>query len=174
MYIARASVQRLNLYVCVSCPACFCLNPTQTLDCNRHAQCGLSMIVIQYNTIQYKVHIRPVLELEYAAVVWNSGYVQDNKQEAQIGPEAMDASRTRIREPIFSHRAENKDYGDRLKALGLYSVEGQLLRADLTKCWKICPGHCSITRSALWDMNTQYRYQNPWTSVYNQHQQVRN
>ena len=37
--------RRWNLYVYVSCFACFCLNPTQTLNCNRHPTCGLSMMV---------------------------------------------------------------------------------------------------------------------------------
>ena len=33
------------------------------------------------------------------------------------------------------------DYGARLRALGLFSVCGRLIRADMIKCWKAF--HCS-------------------------------
>ena len=32
------------------------------------------------------------------------------------------------------------DYGDRLRALGMFSVSGRLLRADLVKMWRIARG----------------------------------
>ena len=52
---------------------------------------------------------------------------------------------------------ETKEYGELLKALDLFSVEGRLLRADLVKCWKIFHGLCPIQPAALWDIDADSR-----------------
>ena len=44
---------------------------------------------------------------------------------------------------------EGFSYGERLKALDLYSVQGRLLRADLIQYWKILNGHSCISASDL-------------------------
>ena len=92
-----------------------------------------------------KVHIRPVLE--YASVVWNTGYVQDKKKLESV-------QRLWTRHVLG---LETKEYGERLKALDLFSVEGRLLRADLVKCWKIFHGLCPIQPAALWDIDADSR-----------------
>ena len=75
-------------------------------------------------------HIRPILD--YCSTVWNVGYLGD----------------ARLLESV--HRRWTKevaelgslDYSERLKALGLYSVYGRFLRADLIKVWKAF--HCDV------------------------------
>ena len=39
---------------------------------------------------------------------------------------------------------ENFTYSQRLKDLDLFSVDGELLRADVIKCWKIFHSKCGI------------------------------
>ena len=90
-------------------------------------------------------HIRPVLE--YASVVWNTGYNQDTRRL-----EAVQRLWTRHTKGL-----ENKEYGERLSSLNLYSVQGRLLRADLIKCWKIFHGLCPIKPSDIWDTTTDHR-----------------
>ena len=92
-----------------------------------------------------KSHIRPILE--YASPVWNSGYIQDLKRL-----EAVQRMWTRN---IL--RLREREYGERLKELDLFSVQGRLLRADMIKCWKICHGACHITPDKLWDLNIDGR-----------------
>ena len=92
-----------------------------------------------------KVHIRPVLE--YASVVWNSGYMLDKKKLESV-------QRLWTRHVLG---LEKKEYMDRLKSLDLYSVEGRFLRADLIKCWKVFHGKCPIEPSQLWEVNVDAR-----------------
>ena len=92
-----------------------------------------------------KTHIRPILE--YASVVWNTGYVQDRRKLESV-------QRLWTRHVIG---LEKKEYGERLKTLDLYSVEGRLLRADLIKCWKVFRGQCSIQPTVLWEIHTGAR-----------------
>ena len=66
----------------------------------------------------WTVHIRPILE--YASPLWNSGYSQDLKRLESI-------QRLWTRN-ILGLR--DQEYGDRLRALDLFSVKGSLLRAD--------------------------------------------
>ena len=49
------------------------------------------------------------------------------------------------------------NYGDRLKALDLFSVQGRLLRADILKCWKIFHGYCEILPEKLWSLEGDRR-----------------
>ena len=90
-------------------------------------------------------HIRPVLE--YASVVWNTGYNEDIRRL-----EAVQRLWTRHTKGLG-----DMDYGERLKSLDLYSVKGRLLRTDLMKCWKIFHGLCPIKPSDLWDTSTERR-----------------
>ena len=46
------------------------------------------------------------------------------------------------------------DYGERLRALNLYSIKGRLPRTDLIKCWKIFHGQCPIKPTDLWGIVT--------------------
>ena len=90
-------------------------------------------------------HIRPVLE--YASVVWNTGYKEDARRL-----ESVQRLWTRNVKGL-----EDKDYGERLKSLNLYSVKGRLLRADLIKCWKIFHGLSPIDPSDFWDTDSDHR-----------------
>ena len=92
-----------------------------------------------------KSHIRPLLE--YASPVWNTGYIQDVKKL-----EAIQRLWTRNTRGL-----ENKEYGERLQSLDLFSVKGRLLRADLIKCWKIFHGASAIQPADLWVTNNESR-----------------
>ena len=72
-----------------------------------------------------KTHVRPLIE--YASCVWNTGYKDD-----LLKLERVQRMWTRNIDNL-----QNVIYGDRLRALGLYSVQGRLLRADLIQYWKI-------------------------------------
>ena len=93
----------------------------------------------------FQTHIRPVLE--YASVVWNTGYKEDIRRL-----EAVQRLWTR-----HTRGLEDKKYGERLRSLNLYSIKGRLLRADLIKCWKIFQGLCPIRPADLWDIATDSR-----------------
>ena len=92
-----------------------------------------------------RTHIRPVLE--YASVVWNTGFVEDTKRL-----EAVQRLWTRHVKDL-----KDKTYEERLTSLNLYSIKGRLLRADLIKCWKIFRGCCPIQPADLWDVATNQR-----------------
>ena len=92
-----------------------------------------------------RTHIRPVLE--YASVVWNTGYIEDVRRL-----EAVQRLWTRHTKGL-----EDKDYAERLRSLDLYSIKGRLLRTDLIKCWKIFQGCCPIKPGDLWDVATDRR-----------------
>ena len=90
-------------------------------------------------------HIRPVLE--YASVVWNTGYREDARRL-----EAVQRLWTRHVKGL-----EGQEYGERLKSLDLFSVTGRLLRIDLIKCWKIFHGLSPIEPTDFWDIATDQR-----------------
>ena len=90
-------------------------------------------------------HIRPVLE--YASVVWNTGYIEDTRRL-----EAVQRLWTRHTKGL-----ENMDYGERLNHLDLYSIKGRLLRADLIKCWKIFHGACPLKPTDFWNISADHR-----------------
>ena len=82
----------------------------------------------QFMLFLLTTHIRPLVE--YCSCVWRTGFVQDS----------------RLLERIQRHWTKQTDgmallpYGERLKLLNLYSIQGRLLRADLIQCWKIFHG----------------------------------
>ena len=85
----------------------------------------------------YISYIQPLLE--YSSVVWNTGYIGDTKLL-----ESIQRRWTRDIEGL-----ENLSYGERLKALDLFSVYGRLLRADLIDCWKIKHGTAPFVPTRL-------------------------
>ena len=91
----------------------------------------------QFMTFLLTTHVRPVLE--YASCVWNTGYVSDLK--------LLEGVQRRWTKRISG--MESLSYGDRLRTLHLYSVQGRLLRADLIQCWKIFNGKSVIVPSDL-------------------------
>lgn len=81
----------------------------------------------------FKTHIRPVLE--YGSCLWNTGYVED----------ARKLERVQRRWTKRINGLGDLSYAERLSELGLYSVQGRLVRADLIQYWKVCNGHSCIT-----------------------------
>ena len=82
-------------------------------------------------------HIRPTLE--YCSCVWNTGYVQDLR--------LLERVQRRWTKHIDGMAALS--YGERLKALNLYSVQGRLLRADIIQHWKILNNQSCISPNDL-------------------------
>ena len=70
-------------------------------------------------------HIRPIMD--YCSVLWNLGYLGDVRKM-----ESVQRRWTRQIEGMVG-----LDYGTRLERLGLFSVAGRHLRADLIKVWKL-------------------------------------
>ena len=65
--------------------------------------------------------------MDYCSVLWNLGYLGDVRRM-----ESVQRRWTRQIEGMVG-----LDYGMRLERLGLYSVAGRHLRADLIKVWKL-------------------------------------
>jgi len=80
----------------------------------------------------FSSHIRPILE--YCSCVWSTEYVGDLR--------VLEAVQRRWTKQVLN--MASLDYRERLRALKYFSVQGRLLRADMTQCWKIFHGRCSI------------------------------
>ena len=78
-------------------------------------------------------HIRPIIE--YCSCIWNTGYQGDLR--------LLESVQRRWTKQIES--LEGLEYGDRLRALNLYSLQGRLIRADLIRYWKIFNGKSFVT-----------------------------
>lgn len=70
-------------------------------------------------------HIRPILD--YCSTVWCVGYLEDLR--------LLESVQRRWTRQVAGLSAMS--YGDRLRALDLYSIRGRFLRSDLIKYWKI-------------------------------------
>ena len=75
-------------------------------------------------------HIRPLLD--YCSCVWNVGYLADVRRLESV-------QRRWTREVAGVGQL---DYVSRLRTLGLFSIGGRFLRADLIKLWKVMRGSC--------------------------------
>ena len=73
-------------------------------------------------------HIRPLLD--YCSCVWNVGYLSDVRR--------LESVQRRWTREVGG--LGHMEYGDRLRALGLFSISGRLLRADLIKLWRVMRG----------------------------------
>ena len=89
----------------------------------------------------FSSHIRPLIE--YCSCVWNSGYVGDVRM--------LEAVQRHWTKQIVGMRT--MEYGERLKTLNQYSVQGRLLRADLIFYWKIFHGKCAVTPTDLFTLS---------------------
>ena len=72
----------------------------------------------------FVAHIRPLLE--YCSPLWNLEYLTDTRM--------LESVQRRWTKQIDG--CENLDYDRRLRQLGLFSLQGRRLRADLIKIWK--------------------------------------
>ena len=80
----------------------------------------------------YLSHLRP--KIEYGSSLWNSGYLGDVRKV-----ERLQRRWTRSVADL-----EDLPYGERLRKLGIFSLQGRLLRNDLILTWKIVHGESSI------------------------------
>ena len=69
-------------------------------------------------------HIRPIID--YGSCVWNVGYLGDIRR--------LESLQRRWTKEIDGLR--DLDYVTRLKSIGLYSIQGRLLRRDMIMIWK--------------------------------------
>ena len=84
----------------------------------------------EFMTLAFTSHIRP--HLDYASVVWHSGYLGDIK--------LLESTQRRWTKQISGFH--DLPYQERLSRSNLFSIRGRLLRADLIQVWKILNGHC--------------------------------
>ena len=84
-------------------------------------------------------HVRPILD--YCSSVWNTGYVGDIRK--------LESVQRRWTRQIVG--MEGLDYPTRLKRVGLYSIAGRMLRADIVKVWKVPRGFCCEGLRELFD-----------------------
>ena len=73
----------------------------------------------------FVAHLRPFVD--YCSTVWHVGYLGDLRR--------LESLQRRWTKEVAGMR--DISYEDRLRELGLYSVSGRLLRADLIKIWKL-------------------------------------
>ena len=88
-------------------------------------------------------HIRPIIE--YCSCIWNTGYQGDLR--------LLESVQRRWTKQIES--LEGLEYGDRLRALNLYSLQGRLIRADLIMYWKIFNGKSVLLPTDLFKVAPQ-------------------
>ena len=99
----------------------------------------------QFMLFLLTTHIRPVIE--YCSCVWRTGFVQDLKLLENI--------QRRWTKRITG--MESLTYGERLRTLNLYSIQGRLLRADLIQYWKIFNDTSCILPADLFNQPPQSR-----------------
>ena len=80
----------------------------------------------------YRLHVRPILE--YASPLWNVGYLGDVRK----------LERVQRRWTRMVVGMEELSYETRLERLGLFSLQGRMLRSDLILVYKILHNLCSI------------------------------
>ena len=85
-------------------------------------------------------HIRPIID--YCSCLWNVGYLGDVRR--------LESLQRRWNREIDG--IGNLEYVFRLKAIGLYSVQGRLLRSDLIKIWKSFNSEIDVGLSELFEM----------------------
>ena len=87
-------------------------------------------------------HVRPILD--YCSSVWNLGFVGDVRK--------LESVQRRWTRQITG--MDGLDYVSRLRRVGLYSVRGRCIRADLIKVWKVFHGRSSDALRTLFDCRT--------------------
>ena len=85
-------------------------------------------------------HIRPLVE--YCSCLWNVGYLEDVRRL-----ESVQRRWTREIDGLAG-----LDYVTRLKTIGLYSIQGRLMRADMIKIWKAFNGEVDAGVKDMFEM----------------------
>ena len=90
-------------------------------------------------------HIRPIIQ--YCSCIWSTGYRGDLN--------LLESVQRKWTKQIES--VEGLEYGDQLRALNLYSVQGRLIRADLDliQYWKIFNEKSHIVPTDLFQLAPQ-------------------
>ena len=88
----------------------------------------------------FTTHVRPIID--YCSCVWNTGFIQDIR--------VLEGIQRRWTKHVSG--LGDMDYGQRLKFLGLFSIQGRLLRADIIFYWKILTGRCSISPDGIFQL----------------------
>ena len=108
----------------------------------RKANCLLRSTVCREGSFMVSLfvsHVRPILD--YCSSVWNTGYVGDIRK--------LESVQRRWTRQIVG--LEGLDYPARLRRVGLYSIAGRMLRADIVKVWKVLRGVCCEGLRDLFD-----------------------
>lgn len=91
----------------------------------------------------FVTHIRPILD--FGSTVWNTGYIGDLRllERVQRGWTKKVSG------------LANESYENRLRMLGIFSIQGRLLRSDIIMCWKIFNGKSTIKPTDLFALAPQ-------------------
>ena len=89
----------------------------------------------------YTSHVRP--KLEYGSPLWNQGYAGDVR--------LVESVQRRWTRSVAG--LEGLSYEERLRSLGLFSMQGRLLRADLIYLWKIVNGRCAVDMNSMFSLS---------------------
>ena len=93
----------------------------------------------QFMVTLFVSHIRPLLD--YCSSVWNLGYLADVHK--------LESVQRRWTKEVDG--LEDIDYASRLRRLGMFSVRGRLIRADLIKIWKIFNADFDVGLSGIFE-----------------------
>ena len=89
----------------------------------------------------YTSHVRP--KLEYGSPLWNQGDAGDVR--------LVESVQRRWTRSVAG--MEDLSYEERLRSLGLFSMQGRLLRADLIYLWKIVNGRCAVDMNSMFSLS---------------------
>ena len=88
----------------------------------------------------FVTHVRPIID--YCSSVWNYGYHGNTR--------ILETVQRRWTKQVTG--LEELNYGERLKSLKLYSIQGRLLRADLILYWRILTCRTSVPPEVMFQM----------------------
>ena len=86
-------------------------------------------------------HIRPLID--YCSPLWNLEYLTDTRM--------LESVQRRWTKKVVG--LSDLNYHSRLRVLGLFSIQGRLLRADLIKIWKAFHPSVDVGLSAVFELS---------------------
>ena len=100
---------------------------------------------VEFMTSLFVSNIRPLMD--YCSPVWNVGFLMDVRK--------LESVQRRWSREVEGLR--EVEYTERLRRLGLFSIQGRLLRADLLKVWKIFHRNLDERLVGLFEMARERR-----------------